>query len=153
MRYICAAAFITLSLVAQSVHAQDASRVAVNVAAAPAVQAHPFAFEVTRPAGSQRALLLSTYVSYGALQGYDVYSTSQVLKRGGVEANPAMKFATTSSARLFAVKASLSAVTIFTAERLWRKGYRGRAIAAMVLSNGVMGVVAAHNSSVLRQLR
>jgi hypothetical protein len=38
-----------------------------------------------------------------------------------------------------------------TAERLWQRGQRRRALALMAVSNGLMAVVAANNAAVLRR--
>lgn len=153
MRSIYAAAFVSLILFAQPAYAQDAPQVPVPEAAAPVTVQRPLTLEVPRGSTPQRALLLSMYAGNGALQGYDAYSTLKALKSGGAEANPVMGFATKSSAGLILVKVGMSAVTIYTAERLWRNNHRGHAIAVMLLSNGLMAIVAAHNHSVLQQLR
>ena len=53
------------------------------------------------------------------------------------------------SSSLIAVKAVATAGTILVAERLWKNHHKGQAIAMMVISNGMMSLVAAHNASVI----
>ena len=104
-------------------------------------------------AAHRPASLPILYASGVALQAYDAYSTFAVLKRGGVEANPLMKGAT-HPAVFLAIKGATSALTIAVAERMWRKqGRRKAAVTLLVVTNGVLAIVAAHNASVLRQLR
>lgn len=153
MRTICAATFISLCFFAQPAHAQDTQQAPILAVVASATVPGAVTLDIPRSSTPQRALLLSMYVGNGALQGYDAYSTLKALRSGGAEANPVMGLATKSSTGLILIKAGMSAATIFTAERLWRTNHRGRAIAVMALSNGLMGIVAARNHSVLQQLR
>jgi hypothetical protein len=107
----------------------------------------------TVPAPRRPGALPLMYVTRVALQGYDAYSTFAVLNRGGVEANPLMKGAA-HPAVFVAVKAATSALTIAVAERMWRKqGRRKAAVALLAVTNGILAISAAHNASVLRQLR
>lgn len=96
------------------------------------------------------AALPALYVSLAALQAFDVYSTRRGLGHGASEANPLTKGVAGSPAMFWTVKAAATAGTILMAERLWKTNKAG-AIAVMVLSNGVMAAVAAHNARVLRQ--
>ena len=95
--------------------------------------------------------LPALYVSLAALQAFDAYSTSRGLGRGAGEANPLVKGVAGSPVTFWAVKAATTAGTILMAERLWKTN-KAKAIAVMVLSNGVMAFVGAHNARVLRQL-
>jgi hypothetical protein len=90
------------------------------------------------------------YGSLAALQGYDVYSTLRAVKQGGAEANPLMAGIVRRPAAFLAIKSAATVATICMAERLWRKHRRGSAVVLMVVTNGMMAVVAAHNASVLR---
>lgn len=153
MRSICAASFVSLFLVVSPVHAQEALREPGSAAVAMATIPRPITIDAPRGTTPQRALLLSLYAGNSALQGYDAYSTLTALKSNGVESNPIMGRVTKSTVGLVFVKAGVSAATIYTAERLWRNNRRGHAIAVMLLSNGLMAVVAAHNHSVLGRLR
>lgn len=101
---------------------------------------------------SRPAALPALYISYAALQGFDVYSTRQALARGAREANPLMEGAVGNTATFIAVKAGVGVATIMAAERLWKTN-KLAAIAVMVASNSVSAVVAARNARTLRQLR
>ena len=103
---------------------------------------------------SRPAALPALYVSYAALQAFDVYSTQQALARGAREANPLMRQVVGNRTAFWAVKATATLATIAAAEHLWRhKRNRKAAIAVLVASNAVAAVVAARNASVLRQGR
>lgn len=97
--------------------------------------------------------LPALYAASAALQGYDAYSTLSALKRGGVEANPIMKGVVKNPAAFVALKAGVAATSILAAEKMWKSGNRMGAIGVMVASNVMMGLVAAHNSQVVSQLR
>jgi hypothetical protein len=98
---------------------------------------------------SRGAILPSLYVSLAALNAYDAISTRSGLSHGAVEGNPAMQGIVGNSASLLAVKVVATAGTILISERLWKNNHKGQAIAVMLLSNGMMSLVAAHNASVL----
>ena len=97
-------------------------------------------------------LLPALYVSYVALQAYDVYSTRQTLARGGRETNPLMRGVVGHPVGFAALKMGAAAGTIVAVERLW-KTHKMAAIAVMVASNSVAALVAARNARTLRQLR
>jgi hypothetical protein len=90
------------------------------------------------------------YVSLAGLSALDVYTTNAGLSRGAAEGNPLMQNVVGSPAAMWAVKGATTATTIYFAERLWRKNQKAKAIAVMIVSNGVMAAVAAHNARVLR---
>ena len=101
---------------------------------------------------SRPASLPVLYVSYAALQAYDVYSTQQALARGAREVNPLMQSVVGNQAAFWAVKATATVATIAAAEHLWKhKRNRKAAIAVLVASNAVAAVVAARNASTLRR--
>ncbi|OFW05357.1 MAG: hypothetical protein A3I61_05055 [Acidobacteria bacterium RIFCSPLOWO2_02_FULL_68_18] len=99
------------------------------------------------------AVLPALYVSYAALQVYDVYSTRQALARGAQEANPLMQGVVGNAGALWAVKAGATAGAILAAERLWKRDKKAAAIGVMVASNAVAALVASRNASTLRHLR
>lgn len=101
---------------------------------------------------SRPATLPALYISYAALQGYDVYSTRQALGRGAREANPLMQGVAGNTFAMVGVKAAVGIGTIIAAERLWKTN-KTAAIAVMVASNSVAAIVAARNARTLRQLR
>jgi hypothetical protein len=47
----------------------------------------------------------------------------------------------------------MTLVTVGVAEQMWREHHPGRAVALMIVSNGVMAAVAARNAAVLHSLR
>ena len=105
-------------------------------------------------AGASRGSVLpSLYVSLGALQAFDGYSTTTALRRGATEANGLMKNVAGNPAAMWIVKGGVTAASIYAAERLWKQNRRVAAIATMVATNGLMAMVAARNASVLRAQR
>ena len=101
---------------------------------------------------SRGALLSSLYVSLAALNVYDAVSTKQGLAHGAMEGNPAMSGLVGNSTSLWAAKAVTTASTILLSEHLWKTHHKVGAIAVMVISNGLMSAVAAHNASVVNSL-
>ena len=98
------------------------------------------------------ALLPMLYVSYAALQAYDVYSTKQALARGAREANPLMQGVVGNTGAFVAMKAGVAVATIAAAEKLWKTN-KPAAIGVMIAGNSVAAIVAARNSRTLGQLR
>jgi hypothetical protein len=142
IRMIAASAFLSLTLSALPAYAAGDTTAAVT----PAVPAK-ISQSLSRPAA-----LPALYVSYAALQAFDVYSTRQALGRGAREANPLMEGVVGNTDAFVAVKAAVAVSTFVAAERLWKTN-KTAAIAVMVASNGVAAVVAARNARTLRQLR
>ncbi len=101
---------------------------------------------------SRPAALPALYVSLAGLQAYDVFSTRQALSSGAREVNPMMSGVVGNPAAFWAVKATVTAGTIFAAERLWKNNNKAAAIALMVASNSVAAIVASRNARTLRQL-
>jgi hypothetical protein len=103
-------------------------------------------------AGSRGAALPVLYSSLGVLNAFDAFSTTKALSSGtAAEGNPLLGNVAGNSAAMWALKGAATAGTIVAAERLWRTGHRGQAIALMFVSNGVMAAVAAQNASVLKR--
>lgn len=96
------------------------------------------------------AMLPSLYVGLIALEAYDGYSTTRGLKHGAIESNTLLRRVAANPTALWAVKGGATFVSIYMAERLWRQNHRGRAVALMVITNGLMAAVALNNASVLR---
>ena len=150
-RTLTAAVLLSLTLAVLPAAAADAAAdpTAAAVAAAPAmVVPARISQALARP-----KLLPALYVSYAALQAFDVYSTKQALARGGRETNPLMQGVVGNTGSFMAVKAAVAVGTILAAERLWKKDKKVAAIAVMVASNSVAALVAARNARTLRQLR
>ena len=112
--------------------------------------ARPVFVETRRSSG--RGSLHALSVASAALQGLDAYTTMAALKRGAVESNPMMRGAVRNPGVFMAVKASMAAATILAAQKMWPTN-KVAAIAVLAVSNGVMATVAAHNMSVMRQLK
>ena len=101
---------------------------------------------------SRPKLLPALYVSYAALQAFDVWSTKQALSLGAREANPLMQGVVGNTGAMVAMKAAVAVGTIVAAERLWKTN-KTAAIAVMVASNSVAAIVAARNARTIGQLR
>ncbi len=95
--------------------------------------------QVKRP-----ALLPALYASLGAMQAWDMYSTSAALKAGANEGNPTAAPFAGNAGSMLGLKAATTASTIFFAERMWKKNKAG-AIAMMVAINGATAAVSMHN--------
>jgi len=103
-------------------------------------------------APAQGALLPALYVGLSGLNAFDAYGTPEALSRGAVEANPLMHGIAAKRPVMWAIKGGVTVASILVAERLWRQNRRPAAVALMVISNGLMAVVAAQNASVLRRM-
>jgi len=93
------------------------------------------------------------YASSAFLQSYDTYLTLRALDAGASEANPVLKHISAHPIAFIAVKTGVTATAIVGAEQLWKDHHRKGAVALMVVSNAVMLAVAAHNSSVIQQIK
>jgi uncharacterized protein DUF5658 len=93
------------------------------------------------------------YGSSAFLQSYDAYMTLRALEMGASEINPVLKPISGHPLALIAVKTGLTAASIFAAEKLWKDRHRRKAVSVMLISNAMMVVIAAHNTSVLHQIR
>jgi len=142
---VAAATILSLTMSALPAFAGDET-VAAGTASAVAAQMR-LGKALARP-----KLLPALYISYAALQAFDVFSTKQALSQGAREANPLMQGVAGNSGAFVAVKATVAVGTIVAAERLWKTN-KTAAIAVMVASNSVAAIVAARNARTLRQLR
>ena len=143
-----AATLLTLTMSAVPASAGDDTVAATASAAATQTAAQlRFGKTLSRP-----KLLPALYVSYAALQAFDVFSTKQALSQGAREANPLMQGVVGNTGAFVAVKAAVAVGTIVAAERLWKTN-KTAAIVVMVASNSVAAIVAARNARTLRQLR
>lgn len=100
------------------------------------------AWDVSRT-GKRPVALSALYGSYGTLQVLDVVSTRKAVAAGAREANPLMGSGT--SARAVAVKAAGTAISIYLAERMWKKNRVG-AVVTMAIMNGISAAAVAHNA-------
>jgi hypothetical protein len=113
----------------------------------------PLARPLSLDAGFKRPIgLPALYASLVALQGFDIYSTNRAIANGAHEANPMMQGVVGNPALFYGVKAVATVAPMLAAERMWKTN-KARAVAVMLISNGVMAAVAAHNASVLAHQR
>jgi hypothetical protein len=155
-----ACALVAISLTTISAYGAEASDpndpaaergaiVVESIVPANVVTWHPPARELKR---TRPAALPAFYASLAALQLFDGYSTTRALSGGAKEANPVMEFVVGKPAVFWSVKAAMAVAPAMAAERMWKRNKAG-AIALMVVSNGMMAVVAAHNAKVLSRVR
>jgi Domain of unknown function (DUF5658) len=157
---LIATSLLGLMLTASSTLAAEEEPTALTPAAASAAvslaQPADTASTISLPefkAPHRPKLLPSLYAALAFLEGYDAYSTLAALKSDATEANRFMRGITSSPPAFVAVKAGATAASIMGAERLWKDNHRTAAVMIMVASNGLMAVVAAHNSAVLRRAK
>ena len=131
----------------QSIAPAIKQTVGINADTLPMVSAPRPASPARRPAA-----LPVLYTSLAALQIYDGFSTMTGQTRGLREVNPAMQWMAADPIRLWSVKAATTTVFILAGERMWKR-HRVAAVATMAAINGVTVFVAAHNTSVLKQVR
>ena len=95
--------------------------------------------QATRP-----KLLPALYVTLGAMQAWDLLSTSAAMNAGAREANPSAAPFANSTGSLLGLKLATTASTIFFAERAWKHN-RVAAVVMMVAINGATAAVAMQN--------
>ena len=96
------------------------------------------------PAVTRPAALPALYAALGAMQAWDIYSTSAALKAGATEANPSAAPFAGNAGSMLGLKVATTASTIFFAERMWKKNKVG-AIVMMVAVNGATAAISMHN--------
>jgi len=96
------------------------------------------------PREKRPVALPALYATLGAMQAWDLYSTSAALTAGAKEANPTASPFAGSPSSLIGLKAATTASTIFFAERMWKKNKVG-AVVMMVAINGATAAVSMHN--------
>ena len=90
------------------------------------------------------ALLPALYITLGAVQVWDVYSTSAALNAGAVERNPLVAPVVSNAGGMLGLKLAAAGSSILFAERLWRKN-RIAAVVTMAAINGATAAVAVRN--------
>jgi hypothetical protein len=83
------------------------------------------------------------YGTYGALSVMDLVSTRKAVANGAFEANPLMGSGNTK--QMLAMKAATGAMSIYFAEKLWKKNRVG-AIVTMAAINGMTAAIVARNT-------
>jgi hypothetical protein len=144
---LTAASFVILALGTVPAHAADGD--ADSNAGTPKIT---ITLPVVATPEKRPAILPALYLTLAGLQAYDVYSTQAGLSRGAVELNPIVSPVAGNTPSMIVMKAISTGTTIIMAERLWHRN-KAAAILTMVAANGVMAVVAAHNTQVLRATR
>jgi hypothetical protein len=121
-------------------HATSAAAQGIASPALPRVVMEPASLIRLEPAPAKRPMILpALYVSLGAVQAWDVYSTSAALKAGAIERNPLVTPIAGNSAGMIAMKVATAGATVYFAERLWKKNR----VAAIVMMAGINGATAA----------
>jgi hypothetical protein len=157
-RIACALVALSLtSVVAYGAEASDPRDDLATVGSTDAVKSMVPASVVRHPPTRESrrarpAALPAFYASLAALQLFDGYSTTRALASGAKEANPVMKGVVTRPVVFWSLKAAMAVAPALAAERMWKTNKAG-AIAVMVVSNGMMAAVAAHNAKVLNRVR
>jgi hypothetical protein len=102
-----------------------------------------------KPGERSRGILVPLYASFAALQALDAHSTIRALNAGATEANPLVGGIAHKPVALAAVKAGLTASTIYLVEKV-RVRSRRAAIALMAVLNSAYVAIVAHNYRVPR---
>ena len=93
---------------------------------------------------AKRPIALSAmYGAYATLQVMDLVSTRKAIAAGAHETNPLM--GSGGATRMLAVKAATGAMSIYLAEKMWKKNRVG-AIVTMAAINGMTAAVVARNA-------
>ena len=95
--------------------------------------------ETARPAA-----LPVLYATLGAMQAWDIYSTSAALRAGAKESNPAVVAFAAHTGSMIGLKAATTASTIFFAARLWKTNKVG-AVVMMAAITGASAMVSMRN--------
>jgi hypothetical protein len=93
-----------------------------------------------------RHAITSLYAGFVATQALDVHSTLRALNAGHKEANPLMRWATSSPAAFVGFKTAATAGTLLVIERV-RKKHPVRAVFLMAAVDTAYAFVVAHNYS------
>lgn len=143
-----------IRLEAQDVTAPAAAVAPAEPAATPLLLASMSALRADAPAETtvtaaphhSRHAITSLYAGFVAMQALDVHSTLRALDAGHKEANPLMRWATTSPVALVSFKAAATAGTVLVIERV-RKKHPMRAVFLMAAVDSAYAFVVAHNYS------
>ena len=117
--------------------------IVVEEAASPAVLRDRFAPKWTLDAKRPGALP-AMYAGLGVLHALDLYSTRRAVAAGAREMNPLLAPAVKNTAAMVAVKGASTALSIYFAERAWKRNRKG-AMILMGVVNGVTAAVVARN--------
>ena len=101
---------------------------------------------------SSHAVMRPLYLSFGVLQGLDVYTTRVALERGARETNPLMGGLADKPAALVAVKAAATFGTVYLVERMRIRHPVAAAITMAAIDSAYVMLVV-RNAQVARQAR
>ena len=141
--FVAIAAFVGLSLSGIGV-AAAAEKEEMKLADAGGVIVPMAPLSVYSPTVKRPAILPALYVTLGAMQVWDVYSTRAAIEAGAREANPTAAAFSRNAGALLGLKAATTASTILFAERMWKKNKVG-AVVMLVAINGATAAVSMHN--------
>lgn len=99
--------------------------------------------ESSQPVDEQRSrprVLVPLYVMQFTLNGLDVHSTVRALDAGHSEANPLFKDG--SAKKMIGAKVASSALSVFLAEKLWKKNRVAAVVLVASVNAGLAAVVA-----------
>jgi len=99
---------------------------------------------VVGPVAKRPAVLPALYVSLGAMQALDIYSTRAALKAGARESNAVAAPFAGNTASMLGLKVASTAGTILFAERMWKTNKVG-AIVMLAAINSATAAVSMHN--------
>lgn len=108
---------------------------------APPVDVRESATPRSRP---RPGVLLPLYLSFGALQVADAYSTLRAVGAGATELNPVFRQAVHRPAAFVALKAGMAASTVLLTEK-FRASHPTGAVVLMVVLNSVYATLVTHN--------
>jgi len=98
-----------------------------------------WALDAKRPAA-----MPAMYAGLGVLQALDIFSTRRAVAAGARETNPLLGSAAKNTTAMLAVKGASTALSIYFAERAWKRNPKG-AMILMAVVNGVTAAVVARN--------
>jgi hypothetical protein len=94
-------------------------------------------------------VFLPLYASFAGLQALDAHSTMRAIRAGGREANPLLRDLANRPAGLLALKAGVTASTIFLTEKMRVKNRVGAMVVVAALDS-VYAMVVVHNYRAVR---
>jgi hypothetical protein len=144
-------AVLSVPVFAQDINNPEATGLALPPAASGAAAvdaAEPAPSHVIRRLKHKRpSSLPMLYAGATALQSYDTALTLGLIEGGYAhETNPMMKTVVQNPVVFVALKTGVTVTAILAAEHLWKNHNRTGAVALMIATNVIMGVVAVHNT-------
>ena len=131
-------------------HENDGARATAPATAAadPAAPVAPITLQRLAQTPKRPFALTTLYGTYATLQALDIVSTQKAIAAGGRERNPIM--AAGNVGRMVAVKAATGAMTIYFAEKAWKKNRVG-GVLLMAALNGATAAIVAHNTQIAKR--